>query len=319
MHTKVKILLLDSYGSAKRTSFAEAREQSGLTWLRLSPDELQAVFKKMLLRHTPLVSDFLSAEETRPRMIFLEDSLLATFRGINSHHGQDPEDMVSIRLWIKSSLIVTIQHRQLVSVDAIEENLLKGTGPKTSAEFLETLLESLTAQSEETVSMLSDQLDQIEELDTSQPQQKANDEILSKLRRRIILLYRYLHPQHEAINSFSTSKLIWLGEENVHHLKEVSNLNRLILENLQAERERAKVIQEEFAALDQKLLNRKMYLIAIVTAIFMPLTFITGLFGVNLGGIPGATASYAFLLLIVMLVFIGVIQIIQLKKKGWFK
>lgn len=319
MQDPVKILLLDNLGSAKKITMAEAKKQDGLMWIRLVPGDPSAFFKKMSLNYSPVISKFLSAEETRPRMLFNDDSLLATFRGINFNQGQDPEDMVSIRLWIQKNLIVTVQHRQLISVNTIEERLLKGTGPKTSAAFLETLLELLTDKSAGTVSSITDQLDQIEELDSSQQAEQESDDVLSKLRRQIILLHRYLHPQLEAINGFSSSNLTWLGDESLHHLKEVSNLNRLILENLQAERERAKVIQEEFAALDQSLLNKKMYLIAIVTAIFMPLTFITGLFGVNLGGIPGSTASYAFVILIVILLFIGVIQIIQLKKKGWLK
>lgn len=318
MQTKFDIFFLNGKGAAERGTTASIENFSGLIWVRLAPDNIETFFKSVAYNFPPLVADFLSAEETRPRMLTCQDGLLATYRGINFNPGQELEDMVSIRLWMQSHFIITVQHRRLISADAIQESLLAGEGPKSSAEFLEQLLDSLTDKSTNIVSSLSEQLDCIEDLDVPKQQQQENHDILSTLRRRIILLYRYLYPQYEAINSFSVNKLTWLSEDKVNNLKEIANINRLLVENIQAERERAKVIQEEYATLEQKLLNRKMYLIAIVTAIFMPLTFITGLFGVNLGGIPGANTNHAFLILIIVLALVGLFQVIQLKKRGWF-
>lgn len=313
---KSKVLLLDGQGAAQKGSLSASRDCQGLVWVRLSPNNVRMFLKKMPLAPS-LVSKFLSTEETRPRTLFHENTLLGTYRGINFNEGQELEDMVAVRLWIKNNLIITVQRRNLVSIDTIEKNLLQGNGPKTSGQFLETLLDELTDKSTDIISTLGNQLDTVEELDAPKQQLQENYEALSNLRRRIILLNRYLGPQCDAISRFSVNKLSWLTAENLDSLKEIANSNRLILEDLQAERERAKVIQEEFSALDQKLLNRKMYLLAIVTVIFMPLTFITGLLGVNLGGIPGATAHYAFSLLIIVLIIVGAIQVIQLKKMRW--
>ena len=64
-------------------------------------------------------------------------------------------------------------------------------------------------------------------------------------------------------------------------------------------------------------MNKKMYVLSIISAIFLPLTFLTGLLGINIGGIPGAQSDNAFLIFSLMLVAIVSIQYIIFKKKNW--
>jgi zinc transporter len=64
-------------------------------------------------------------------------------------------------------------------------------------------------------------------------------------------------------------------------------------------------------------MNNKMYLLSVVAAIFLPLSFLTGLLGINVGGIPGAESKLGFIVFIILLVIIVAIQIWYFKKKKW--
>ena len=311
-----KAFLFNESGFAEPIDLSAIAKQKNIVWVQLSHSSAKSIIEKVLSAPSA-VAHFLLADETRPRTTFDDDALLATYRGVNFNKGQDPEDMVAIRLWMTKNIIVTVQHRNLISVNNIQDALVVGSGPKNSGEFLVRLLHELTQKSSDISFELTEELDSIEELDVSVQQLKINYELLSNLRRRILLLQRYLAPQYEAIQGFEASELSWLTLDQYSALTEIANLNRLVLENLHTERDRAKIIQEEFSTLDQQLLNRKMYLLAIVTVIFMPLSFLTGLLGVNLGGIPGATTHYAFSLLILALIMLGIMQVIQLKRRGW--
>jgi zinc transporter len=66
------------------------------------------------------------------------------------------------------------------------------------------------------------------------------------------------------------------------------------VEDLDAVRDRAAVTQEQIESRLSDQLNRRMYILSIITAIFLPLAFLTGLLGVNLGGIPGANSELGF-------------------------
>ena len=60
-----------------------------------------------------------------------------------------------------------------------------------------------------------------------------------------------------------------------------------------------------------------MYVLSIISAIFLPLGFLTGLLGVNVGGIPGAENSFSFSIFTISLVFIVAIQLYIFRKKKW--
>jgi zinc transporter len=61
-----------------------------------------------------------------------------------------------------------------------------------------------------------------------------------------------------------------------------------------------------------------MYILSLVTVIFMPLTFLTGLLGVNLGGIPGGNNVTGFLSFVILLGGVGILELIFLRRKKWF-
>ena len=74
------------------------------------------------------------------------------------------------------------------------------------------------------------------------------------------------------------------------------------VEDLDESRERAAVTQEELAGRISDRMNKTMYMLAIVATVFLPLGLLTGLLGINVGGIPGTDNTYAFLIVCLMLV-----------------
>lgn len=76
-----------------------------------------------------VVSAALLAGETRPRASTISDGVLLTLRGVNLNPGADPEDMVSIRLWIEADRVISTQRRQLLSVvDSLDGYPVAGPG-----------------------------------------------------------------------------------------------------------------------------------------------------------------------------------------------
>ena len=137
-------LLLDRKGGATAVEPADIekwRPEDGLLWLHL--DVAESPPYEWL--HGALGLEFsiveaLTAEETRPRSLNVGDGLLAVLRGVNMNPGDDPEDMVSIRMWIEQDRIVSTRRRRLLSVQDLREQLEQGTGPTTSGEFLYELI-----------------------------------------------------------------------------------------------------------------------------------------------------------------------------------
>lgn len=312
---KIKTMLLDGNGNGQISDIDQIHQDMGLIWIQSDLDSIESVLDKLNL-HSHLIKDFLSAAETRPRTLIYGDTLLASFRGVNLNIGSVPEDMIAIRLLIQRNLIITVQRRKLLSVAAINQSLEEGNGPKTPAEFLEILLSSMTEKSIDVIDSLGNQLDVIEDSVVEKTDVDYHIE-LGNMRRRIIVLRRYLIPQREAISHIPLNKLSWMIEADYLRLREIVDASARLLENLDAERDRAIVLHEELFTRSQEALNKKMYLLTIVAIIFMPLSFITGLLGINVEGIPGAGLGYGFLVVCAILIGIFLIQLFYLKKKRW--
>jgi zinc transporter len=317
----VHALLLDGEGGARNLTAAEVRAwqpQQGIIWLHF--DFTASATRDWLERSLNLpeiVVDALLSEETRPRSTVIDKGLLMSLRGVNLNPGANPEDMVSIRLSAEENRIVSTRRRRLLSVEDLAESLLAGTGPATTADLLIELCDRLVWRVNGTVDQFEDE---VADLESRSLEQEDNDlrRDLATLRRQTIAVRRYLAPQREALNRLSMEKLRWINDAHRMQIREITD--RLIrnIEDLDALRERAGVTQEELTNRIAEQMNNRMYVLSIVAAIFLPLGTLTGLLGINVGGIPGAEHPLGFPVFVILLVLIVAIEFVWFRHKKWF-
>ena len=137
--------------------------------------------------------------------------------------------------------------------------------------------------------------------------------------REIILLRRYLAPQREAMGRLhAATDVAWLTDKNRLQLRETADIIIRHVEDLDSAKDRASVIYEELSSRLAEQMNSRMYVLALVAGLFLPLGFLTGLLGVNLGGIPLTDNPHGFGGLVLLLVVLVVIQIVVFRRKKWF-
>ena len=170
-------------GAGSSIAIQNISDTKQVVWAHMTVPSVKGFLKH--ISHVPaLVSDVLTAEESRPRIIVSEDTFLATFRGVNLNQDSDPEDMVSVRVWATKKLIVTVSRRKLASIKDITNTLDNGAGPQATGEFLETLLSAITDYSLDVADEVDDQLDQIEDR-LSADQISHHRQELNQRRRRL--------------------------------------------------------------------------------------------------------------------------------------
>jgi zinc transporter len=292
--------------------------EQGVLWVHL--DYTSEVARQWLRNSAgleELVADALLTEETRPRATAINDGLLLALRAINMNPGAEPDDMVAIRLWIDNERVISTRERVMFSATDIAERLDAGKGPVDTADFLVALTDRIVWRINDTVDKCEDLVAELEDqvLEAGSSSLRFD---LASLRRQAITLRRYLAPQRDAFAKLITEKITWFDDDSRLRLREVGD--RLIrnIEDLDAVRERAAVTQEELLSRLSDQMNTRMYVLSVVAAIFLPLGFLTGLLGVNVGGIPGAENHWAFLMFILFLVVIVAVQMLWFKHKKWF-
>ncbi len=140
---------------------------------------------------------------------------------------------------------------------------------------------------------------------------------IAGLRREAIALRRYLAPQREVMARLTTSHAPWLGAGDRAVLREVTDRTTRLVEDLDAARERASVVQDELNTRLSDQMNRTMYLLTVVATVLLPPSLITGLLGINVGGLPGAEQPWAFPIVIVLLLVLAIVEIVVLRRLKW--
>ena len=105
---------------------------------------------------------------------------------------------------------------------------------------------------------------------------------------------RFLNPQRAALEKLAAMPNDWLGDDDRLHLSAAADRAARMAEELESIRERAALVHETLTDLRAEQIDQRSLIIAVVAMVFLPLTFITGLLGMNVAGIPFAHEPWAF-------------------------
>jgi zinc transporter len=129
---------------------------------------------------------------------------------------------------------------------------------------------------------------------------------------------RYIAPQRDVIAALRVSDMPWLNELHKRRLQE--SLDRVIryIEEIDTIRERAQIVKDELTNALSDRMNKNLYLLSVIAAVFLPLGFLTGLLGINVGGVPGVDNPSAFWIFSGFLAMVVALQILLFKRWKWF-
>ena len=311
---------LDGKGGGRELSWLEIKETGQadvVRWIHL--DHSARDSKSWLATESGLdesIVDALLETETRPRCLETREGILLVLRGINLNPDAQFEDMISIRVWQDSERIITTRHRKLQSIQKIRDKLQGSIGPKDQAEFLKFLIAYLGDSVAVVIESLDESIDQFE-VDMGLNGTPVSHGELGALRRRTAYMRRFLAPQREALDRLSRSQSGLLYPRVVAEIHEEANRMILFVEDLDLARERAMVVREEMISNLAQDQNSKMYLLSLVAAVFLPLSFITGVMGMNTAGLPGSENTMAFWVVVILMLLTGLGILLVFRRKRW--
>lgn len=275
---------------------------------------------KLWLEEAVLMPAFVRAalfqEETRPRAFTYEDGLVLNLRGVNMSQGAEPEDLISLRIYATDRVLITMRSKNIRAGDDLRVRLTKGYIPASIGEMVAFLTHRMTELLEPVVQRLEDEVDRLEDdmLNDKTPPPKLE---LAGFRRAVLSLRRYIMPQREAVSDLGRIGEPLISRENQLQLRETQDVVTRLSEHLDMIRERATVIQEQIVELRAEDMNQRLFVLAIISAIFLPLGFITGLFGVNVGGVPGVENGLSFWALCAGMVVLTGVLLFLFRKMKW--
>lgn len=261
------------------------------------------------------VRDALAGDSMRPRVSRLGDGFMIVLRSVNHNSDARRDQLVVMRVFINDKLIVSTRRRKVSAVDEVLTDLQNGNGPIDCGSWLVDVCDALTDHTSEFIEELHDKIIELEDalLDERMP---ARGE-LGLLRKQLIVMRRYMAPQRDVYARLASEKLAWMDDSERRRMQEIADRLGRGLDDLDAGVARTAILADEVASAMAESMNRRTYTMSLMAMIFLPATFLTGLFGVNLGGIPGGEWRYGFSIFCLLLLALAVGVAGYLRKRRW--
>jgi zinc transporter len=288
---------VSSRAAALAEPWPAAAPRAGTGWRGSRADCTAPAFAAWCAEHWPApVRAALLAPETRTRAEIAEGGLLVALRGINFNRGQESADIVWLRLWATERLVVTARLRRIFAVEETRARVTSGTAPRGPGAFPAQPAGMLTEKTEAVTAACEEATDEVEEvlLDDRPGRIGTGERQIGQLARSIIKLRRHVAPLREALTRLAGLEAAILGPAERRELKEVANRLLRLIEELDSTRDRRAILRAHVDSLHAARIGRHGFVLPVVAAIFLPLGFLTGLFGVNVAGMPGADWPGAF-------------------------
>lgn len=291
--------VLDGKGGARPIAWDEAQH-----WAPAHPDE---VLWLHIARHRPGVKDWLRAtfaipeptadllvsDQTRPRAFREKTALVATLRDLNFNPGSEPEDMISMQLWSDGSRILTLRHAPQQSPNEVRDRLDRGDGPVDAGAMVTQIIELMMDHLSLAIVEINGTIDFLED-DCDDLVLRERSRQIAEIRRECLALQRHLSPQHEALEQIGREAPDWFEPHDRREIVESIVRLRRHLDDINISKESALVLQDELRARSMAISQEATYKLGVMAGIFLPLTFFTGLLGINVAGIPYADQPWAF-------------------------
>ena len=316
--------VLDGKGAGRPVGWEEARSwqpasEGEVIWMHLCRNcEGVTDYLESLAIPEPTV-ELLVSDRSRPRAFREGDNLVVTLRGINFNPGAEPEDMVSLQMWCDGRRLITLRRQPLQTPREVLAMIdAREVGPNDCGALITELTEAMIARMSHAIIDMNDHIDMLEDRDIDDDDTEDVLGRISVIRRNCLALKRHMGPQHEALETIARQAPTWFEDHDRREISESIDRLRRYLDDLDISKESAVVLQDEIRARSLARSERATYMLTIVAGIFLPLGFLTGLLGVNVGGMPGVNNADAFWIVSGLCGAIVAVQLALFWKWRWF-
>lgn len=312
--------ILAGDGAVRRLSPEEAAAYRGPGILWLHVDSLEEADIAALTAHADIpdiAAAALVAAETRPRCDRIDSGAIVNLRGLAATPSDEDDELVSIRMWVRQGKVNSVSRRPLAATPKVVAQMEAGR-IGDPGDLVAAFAREISTDLDPVVADLGDRLDDCESALEERQIYRMRTSI-ARLRADAISYRRFVSPERDALTTLAALDFDWLADEDRLHIREAADRFARMTEELESVRERAAILHEQLTDLRSEQIDQRSLQIAVVAFIFLPLTFITGLLGMNVEGIPYAHRAWAFWGVVLFCAAVGAIVLVWFARRRWLR
>ena len=232
------------------------------------------------------------------------------------HHefAEKPDQLDVLRLYLDNGCLISARRQPLHAIDKLRRQIGGGLKVERPIVLITQFLHHVTDTLGDLIVELGDTVDDIEDAILAEGTTSQGPE-LGRVRRVSARLRRHMVPQQHALLGLLSRMPQWIGGGDATGLRTAIERLGSLGHDLDLVQERARLLQDQLSNRLMEATNKNLYVLSIVTTIFLPMTLVTGVFGMNLGGLPAQQDPWGFWYGMMIMVAFGAVTLVLLKRR----
>ncbi|MFA5337585.1 MAG: magnesium/cobalt transporter CorA [Candidatus Omnitrophota bacterium] len=297
------------------------RDKPTVTWINVEgiqrPDILEKLANCFNLH--PLILEDIGDIEQRPKMEDLENYIYVVLKMLSYNVENAEIEIEQISLVVGQNFVISFQETVGDVFDPIRDRIKNSRGRirKMGADYLAyALVDAIVDHYFKILDEFGEKIEFLEEEIITRPDQLVLKEIYH-LKREIIFLRKVIFPLKEMLRSLERSDSPLIKEPTRIYFRDIYDHVIQVADSMEMFREMLTGMVEAYLSSLSNKMNEVMKVLTVIATIFMPLTFVTGIFGMNFRYIPGLERVWGFPIAIVLMLAIGIYMLRYFRKKTW--
>ena len=297
------------------------KDRPNVTWINIVGIHQAEIMEKIANHfgiHSLVMEDILNTGQ-RPKMDDLEDYVYVVLKMLNYNEEDDEIDAEQISIILGQNLVISFQEKERDVFEPIRERIRKNKGRirKKGADYLAyALLDSVVDNYFTILEKIGERIEFLEEELVENPSTQTLQEI-HRLKREMIFLRKSIWPLREVISGLERGESSLIKETTVIYLRDVYDHTIQVIDTVETFRDMLSGILDVYLSSISNKMNEVMKVLTIIATIFIPLTFLAGVYGMNFRYMPELEWRWGYFAVLFLMAVVGIGMVIYVRKKKW--
>lgn len=297
------------------------KEKSTITWINITGLHEVSIIEKLgkVYDIHPLVLEDILHTDQRPKMEDFEDYLFIILKMLSYDEGEQQIQTEQCSLILGPNFVITFQEKEGDVFDSIRERLRKQKGRlrREGPDYLAyALIDAIVDHYFIILEKIDETMEQLEEELTENPGPETM-KMIHHLKRELIFLRKSVWPLREVVGSLEREELRLIQEKTTIFLRDVYDHTIQVIDTIETFRDMVSGMLDLYLSIISNRMNEVMKVLTIIATIFIPLTFIAGIYGMNFEFMPELRWHWSYPVVWIVMIVIGVLMLIYFRKKRW--
>lgn len=298
------------------------KDKTTVTWINIDGiHDIEIIEKigKHFDLHSLILEDIVNTEQ-RPKIEDFGDYIFIVLKMLYYNEKEDGIQAEQVSLIVGSNFVISFQEKEGDVFDPIRERIKSGKGRirKMGADYLTyTLIDTIVDNYFISLEKLGEKVESMEEELVTNPTPETLRTI-HHLKREMIFLRKSVWPLRDVVNRLERGESTLIHESTDIYLRDVYDHTIQVIDTIETSRDILSGMLDIYLSSISNRMNQVMKVLTIVATIFIPLTFIAGVYGMNFKYLPELGWKWSYPLVLLGMVFIGVSMLVYFRRKKWF-